>query len=126
MHIGRAGTGIYDIEIFKNELLAIDIENDRSSFIYMTLTSIFAEARARSNVDDASSARDRDRAGVLTQLFGEMQAQTFHSPRIRSALTAMVTKFIRLAAIVALHTEGEALGGGEEESEDQAIHFYSR
>ena len=92
----------------------------------MTLSSISTFAAAASDVDDASSARDRDRAWVHTQLFGEMQAQTFHSPRIRSALTAMVTKFIRLAAIVALHTEGEALGGGEEESEDQAIHFYSR
>ena len=125
MHIGRAGTGIYDIEIFKNELLAIDIENDRSSFIYMTLSSIFAEASARSNVDDASSARDCDFAQVNSQLFGEMLAQIFNRPRIRSALAALVTKLIWL--VLAFNSEGESLNNREREKEDdQAVHFYQR
>lgn len=109
-----------------NKLPAINFENDFGPFIWMTLSSISTFAAAASDVDDASSARDRDSAWVHTQLFGEMQTQTFHRPRIGSALAALVTKFIRLAAIVALHTEGESHGGGEEESEDQAVHFYSR
>ena len=109
-----------------NKLPAIDFKNDSGPFIWMTLSSISTFATAASDVDDASSARDCDPAWVHTQLFGEMQAQTFHRPRIGSALAALVTKLIRLAAIVALHTEGESHGGGEEASEDQAIHFYSR
>ena len=91
----------------------------------MTLSSVFTEASARSNVDDAGSARDCDIARVYSQLFGEMQAQTFNRPRIRSALAALVTKLIPL--VVALSSEEKSLNRWEEENEeDQSVHFYSR
>lgn len=107
MNLRRAGARIYDKIFLIDKLLAVDIENNRGPFIHMTLSSVFTEPTARSNVDDAGSARDCDIARVYSQGLGEMLAQIFNRPRIRSALAALVAKLIRL--VVAVSYEGKRL-----------------
>ena len=124
MNFRRARTWIYDKIIVINELPAIDIKNNRGPIIRMALTTISTDAAAASDIDDSSSARDCDFAWMYTQLFGEMQTQTFDRPWICSTLAALVTKLTRLVG--ALHPEGESLARREEESEEQVVHCYFR
>ena len=118
MNFRCAGTWIYDVELSILKFAAIDFKHNRGFSLRMTISSIFTNSGAASDVDDAGCSRNGDFARVNSQLFWEMQAQMNHSPDFCNALASLVAEPVDL---VAIFSEEKSERGREKKNDD--FHF---